>query len=162
MLFATHACHLEIMAIRPPFCLNLPGTEEVHLESRLSCSRACQLPMIVSEDGIVWFLHWRLHHLPILHPTSLASSEGFNRICYRLQIISTNFELLNQTLTTSELIYLQWQSRPSDPAYQSNTQAMVNGMLFERQQCKMLMECFLKSSAPYTNAFLTRRQNAIV
>jgi hypothetical protein len=69
---------------------------------------------------------------------------------------------LNQTFTTSELIYLQWQNDAGDPAYSSNAQAMVNGMLFERQQCKLLMERFLKASEPYSDAFLKRLERAIV
>jgi hypothetical protein len=69
---------------------------------------------------------------------------------------------LNQTFTTSELIYLQWQNDVGDPKYSSSAQAMVNGMLFERQQCKILMERFLKASEPYTDAFLKRRERAVV
>jgi hypothetical protein len=69
---------------------------------------------------------------------------------------------LNLTFTTSELIYLQWQNDVGDPKYSRNAQAMVNGMLFERQQCKILMERFLKASEPYSDAFLKRRENAVV
>jgi len=69
---------------------------------------------------------------------------------------------LNQTFTTSELIYLQWQNDVGDPRYSSNAQAMVNGMLFERQQCKILMDRFLKASEPYSDAFLKRRENTVV
>ena len=69
---------------------------------------------------------------------------------------------LNQTFTTSEVVYLQCQSRSSQLSYDHNTQAMVNGMLYERQQCRALMEQFLKASTPYTNAFLRHRGNAIM
>jgi len=69
---------------------------------------------------------------------------------------------LNQTFTTSELVYLQWHSRPSSPKFESNTTAMVNGILFERKQCKILMEEFLKCSTTYADAFLARRQKAVV
>jgi hypothetical protein len=58
---------------------------------------------------------------------------------------------LNLTFTTSELIYLQCQNDVGDPKHSSNAQAMVNGMLFERQQCKILMERFLKASEPYSD-----------
>jgi hypothetical protein len=69
---------------------------------------------------------------------------------------------LNQSFTTSELIYLQWQNDVRDPKYSSNAQAMINGMLFERQQCKILMERFLKASEPYSDAFLKRHERAVV
>jgi hypothetical protein len=69
---------------------------------------------------------------------------------------------LNQTFTTSELIYLQWQNDAAEPTYSSNAQAMVNGMLFERQQCKTLMEGFLKASESYNDAFLKRREKTVV
>jgi hypothetical protein len=69
---------------------------------------------------------------------------------------------LNLTFTTSEFIYLQWQNDVGDPKYSSNTQAMVNGILFERQQCKILMERFLKASEPYSDAFLKRHERVVV
>jgi hypothetical protein len=69
---------------------------------------------------------------------------------------------LNQTFTTSELIYLHLQDRAAGTKYESNTQAMINGLLYERQQCKGLMESFLKNSTQYTDAFLRRREKAIV
>src|SRR5271170_2979695 len=57
---------------------------------------------------------------------------------------------LNQCLAASELIYLQWDMHSASPAYKKNGVAMINGILFERQKCKQLMEEFLKSSLPYT------------
>jgi hypothetical protein len=71
---------------------------------------------------------------------------------------------LNQTFTTSELVYLQWQnhSRQSCSAYENNTVAMINGILYERLQCKNLMERFLKSTKLYTDAFLMQREKVVV
>lgn len=69
---------------------------------------------------------------------------------------------LNQSLAASELIYLQWNTQAVGPAYKKNGKAMVNGMLFERQRCKELMGEFLKSSQPYTDAFVKERGRAFV
>jgi hypothetical protein len=102
------------------------------------------------DHRIFRLLCWRLHYLPI--PGSVADYKSF------LQTLNS----LNLTFTTSELIYLQWQNDVGDPKYSRNAQSMVNGMLFERQQCKILMERFLKASEPYSDAFLKRRENAVV
>jgi hypothetical protein len=69
---------------------------------------------------------------------------------------------LNQTLAASELIYLQWDTEATSPTYKQHATAMINGILFERQKCKELLESFLKSSQPYTNAFVKERGRAIV
>lgn len=69
---------------------------------------------------------------------------------------------LNQTLAASELIYLQWDTQATSPTYKTHSTAMINGILFERQKCKELLESFLKSSQPYTDAFVKERGRAIV
>jgi hypothetical protein len=69
---------------------------------------------------------------------------------------------LNQTLAASELIYLQWDTQVAGPAYKKNASAMINGILFERQKCKELLESFLKTSQPYTDAFIWERGKAVV
>jgi hypothetical protein len=99
--------------------------------------------------------------LSLIRQVSQALKDSSGSVADYKSFLQT-LSSLNQTLTTSELIYLQWQSQTSGPAFQPNTQAMVNGILFERQQCRSLMERFLKASAPYTDAFLSRRQNAMV
>jgi hypothetical protein len=63
-------------------------------------------------------------------------------------------EALNQALTTSGLIYLQWENVPAAEAYKKDARAMINGMLFHRQQCKELIEKFIESTQSYENAFL--------
>jgi hypothetical protein len=69
---------------------------------------------------------------------------------------------LNQSLAASELIYLQWNTQAATPVYKKHATAMINGILFERQKCKQLMENFLKSSQPYTDAFIKERGKAVV
>jgi hypothetical protein len=69
---------------------------------------------------------------------------------------------LNQTLASSELIYLQWDTQAASPTYKKHATAMINGILFERQKCKELLERFLKSSQPYTDAFIIERGRAVV
>lgn len=63
-------------------------------------------------------------------------------------------ESLDQALTISGLVYLQWQSLPATAGYRKSSQAMINGMLFHRQQCKELIDGFLTSTKSYGNAFL--------
>jgi hypothetical protein len=69
---------------------------------------------------------------------------------------------LNQTLAASELIYLQWDSQATSLTYKTQARAMINGILFERQKCKELLESFIKSSQPYTDAFVKERGRAVV
>jgi hypothetical protein len=69
---------------------------------------------------------------------------------------------LNQILAASELIHLQWDTQAASPAHKKHATAMINGILFERQKCKQLMEDFLKSSQPYTNAFVKERGGVVV
>jgi len=69
---------------------------------------------------------------------------------------------LNQSLAASELIYLQWNTEAISPLYKKNGAAMINGMLFERQEYKQFMEEFLKASQPYTDAFVNQRGKAAV
>lgn len=83
-------------------------------------------------------------------------------ICRRLQAVPPNAELL-ETDFHDVGTHISLMAVPrTNPKYQSNIQAMVNSMLFERQECKTLMERFLKVSAPYTDVFLSRRQNAVL
>jgi len=69
---------------------------------------------------------------------------------------------LQQTLAYVEQIYLQWDTPAASSAYGKPATAMINGIVFERQKCKQLMESFLKSSQPYTDAFVKERGRAIV
>jgi hypothetical protein len=61
---------------------------------------------------------------------------------------------LKQTLVSSQLIYPQLDTQAASSA--------INCMDFERQKCKQLMESFLKSSQPYTNAFVKERGSAVI
>jgi hypothetical protein len=69
---------------------------------------------------------------------------------------------LNQSLAASEVIYLQWNTEATNLVYKKNGAAMINGMLFERQKCKQLIEDFLKASQPYTDAFVHQHGKAVV
>lgn len=69
---------------------------------------------------------------------------------------------LNQTLPYSELIYLQWDTQAAGSAHKKHATAMINGIVFGRQKCKQLMESFLKSSQPYTDAFVKGRGSAVI
>lgn len=69
---------------------------------------------------------------------------------------------LNQSLAASELIYLQWDTQVVSPIYKKHATAMINGILFERQRLKTLMEDFLKSSKSYTDAFIKKRGRAVM
>jgi hypothetical protein len=91
--------------------------------------------------------------LGVVKDVTLALKESTGSASSYRSLIQT-LEALNQALTTSGLIYLQWENMPATETYKKDSQAMINGMLFHRQQCKELIEGFIGSTQPYQNAFL--------
>lgn len=69
---------------------------------------------------------------------------------------------LEHGLVTSEVVYQQWEKLDIAPAFKRNTVAMTNGIHFERQQCKEILESFITSLKPYTDAFVKGRGMALV
>ena len=91
--------------------------------------------------------------LGVVKDVAAALKESTGSASSYRSLIQT-LEALNQALTTSGLIYLQLKNIPAAEAYIKESQAMINGMLFHRQQCKELIEGFVGSTQPYQNPFL--------
>jgi hypothetical protein len=69
---------------------------------------------------------------------------------------------LENALVTSEVVHLQWEKLHVTLAFKQNATAMTNGIRFEHQQCKLILDKFIKSLTPYIDAFVKGRSMAIV
>jgi hypothetical protein len=99
--------------------------------------------------------------LNLIHEVAQALSDSRGSASEYKSLFGTLVSL-NQALAASELIYLQWDTQDASPICKQHATAMINGILFERQKCKELLESFLKSSQPYTDAFVKARGRSIV
>jgi hypothetical protein len=63
-------------------------------------------------------------------------------------------QALNEAVTHSQIVHLQWEALVIDPSFKKNSLAMINGMEFARQQSKKLLEDFIESLQPYTDVFI--------
>ena len=86
---------------------------------------------------------------------STGSASDFNALNETLQSLS-------QAIAASEVIYLQWSDLPTTATFKANSRAMINGMLFQRQRCRLVMEEFLKAAQPYTDALVHERGKSVV
>jgi hypothetical protein len=70
-----------------------------------------------------------------------------------LKSLLQTLQALNEAVTNSQIVHLQWEALIVDPTFRKNSLAMINGMEFARQQSKKLLEEFIESLQPYTDAF---------
>jgi hypothetical protein len=71
-----------------------------------------------------------------------------------LKSLLQTLQALNEAVTNSQIVHLQWEALIVNPAFRKNSLAMINGMEFARQQSKKLLEEFIESLQPYTDAFI--------
>lgn len=75
--------------------------------------------------------------------------------------LSETLQSLNQALTVSQVVYLQWDIAVIHPQYRNNTSALLKGMGEVRQKCLDLMQKFINKAQPYADAFIEERGNRL-
>ena len=71
--------------------------------------------------------------------------------------LSETLQSLNQALTISHIVYLQWDTAVIHPQYRNNASALLKGMGDVRQKCLDLMQIFLNKVRHYDDAFVEER-----
>ena len=71
-----------------------------------------------------------------------------------LKSLLQTLQALNEAVINSQIVHLQWEALIVNPTFRKNSLAMINGMEFARQQSKKLLEEFIESLQPYTDAFI--------
>jgi hypothetical protein len=73
--------------------------------------------------------------------------------------LSETLQSLNQALTVSHIVYLQWDTVVIHPQYENNASTLLKGMGEARQKCLDLMQSFLYKTGHYDDAFIQDRGN---
>jgi hypothetical protein len=73
--------------------------------------------------------------------------------------LSEALQSLNQALTVSHMVYLQWDTAVIHPQYENNASNLLKGMGEARQKCLDLMQSFLNGTGQYDDAFIQERGN---
>jgi hypothetical protein len=73
--------------------------------------------------------------------------------------LSETLQSLNQALTVSHIVCLQWDTVVINPQYENNTSTLLKGMGEARQKCLDLMQSFLYKTGHYDDAFIQERGN---
>jgi hypothetical protein len=75
------------------------------------------------------------------------------------QALSETLQPLNQALTVSHMVYLQWEAVVIHPQYEKNASTLLKGMGEARQKCLDLMQNFLYTTGHYDDAFIQEPGN---
>jgi hypothetical protein len=73
--------------------------------------------------------------------------------------LSETLQSLNQALTVSHIVYLQWDTVVTHPQYGNNASTLLKGMGEARRKCLDLMQTFLNKTGHYDDAFIQERGN---
>ena len=99
--------------------------------------------------------------LALINNVSQALKDS-NGSASDFKALDQTLQSLSQAMTASEVVHLQWSELPASATFKANSKSMINGMLFERQKCRHVMETFLKAAQPYTDAFIHERGKTFV